>query len=52
MAFVALAIELEISLSWPGWLREAMACVVAWSTFQSLRGGGSGDGGGRELCAP
>ena len=43
-------IELEISLSWPGWLREAMACVVAWSTLESLRGGGSGDGGGREVC--
>ena len=50
MAFVARTIELEISVSWPG--REAMACVVAWSTFQSLTAGGSGDGGGRELYVP
>ena len=48
MAFVARAIELEIPVSWPA--RQAMACGVAWSTFQSLRGRGSGDGGGRELC--
>ena len=33
MAFVVLAIELEISLSWLGWLCEAMACVVASSRF-------------------
>ena len=33
LAFVVLAIELEISLSWLGWLCEAMACVVASSRF-------------------